>query len=40
MSQARYQHLVASVDLQHAVLAGVSEDDIGRDYLQLQHLDE
>lgn len=40
MSQARYQHLVASVDLQHAVLAGVSEDDIGRVYLELQHLNE
>lgn len=39
MSQARFQHLVASVDLQHAVRAGVNPADIGRDYLELQHLD-
>ncbi len=36
MSQARYQHLVASVDLGRAVLAGVKEADIGLDYLELQ----
>jgi|CXWL01.1.fsa_nt_gi hypothetical protein len=39
MSQARYQHLVASVDLQRAVRAGVKEADIGRDYLELQRPD-
>lgn len=39
MSQARFQHLLASVDLQHAVRAGVNPADIGRDYLELQHLD-
>lgn len=39
MSQARFEHLIATVDLQHAVLAGVPEAEIGRDYLELQHLD-
>jgi len=36
MSQLRFQHLVADVDLQHAVRAGVNEVDIGRDYLELR----
>jgi hypothetical protein len=39
MSQARFEHLVASVDLQPAVLAGVDEANIGRDYLELRRLD-
>lgn len=39
MSQARFEHLIATVDLQHAVLAGVPEAEIGRDYLELQRLD-
>lgn len=39
MSKARFQHLVASVDFQHAVLAGVKETDIGRDYLELEQMD-
>lgn len=37
-SQSRYQPLVSEVNLQHAVLAGVKQANIGRDYLKLQPL--
>ncbi len=38
-SSARHAHLIGSMDLKSAVLAGVSEADIGRDYLELRHVD-
>ena len=37
-SQTRFPHLVADIQLQHALRAGVAEADIGRDYWELRQL--